>query len=144
MPAEAGSQPQNAVLREGSSEIAKKLRERLSKRYASFDLLRNLLRRYRDLGCASFVLVRDERPVGKAKLHDIATRVLLQRRHCRKGTLGLWRQFHRLNGNFLRLRKAAGCILHLDNRKDVRHGLRRAIQNGTTDGDGLPVDFMHK
>src|SRR5206468_10846765 len=92
MPAEAGSQPQNGVLREGSSEIAKKFQERLSKTCASLDLLWNLLRRYRDLGCASFVLVRDERPLGKTKLHDIATRVLLQRRHCRKRTLRLRRQ----------------------------------------------------
>ena len=45
MRAEAGSQPQNAALREGSSEIVKKLQERLSRKCASLDLLRNLLRR---------------------------------------------------------------------------------------------------
>src|SRR6266704_5549857 len=143
MRAEAGSQPQNAALREGSSEIVKKLQERLSRTCASLDLLRNLLRRYRDLWYA-FVPVRNERSVGKAKLHDIGTRVLLERGRCRKRAHRLWRQLHRLNGNFLRLRKAAGCILHFDDRKDVRHGLRRAIQNGATDGKGLPVDFMHK
>src|SRR5438552_18933130 len=100
MRAAAGSRPQNAVLREGRSEIVKKLQVRLSRTCASLDLLRNLLRRYRDLGYA-FVPVRDERPVGKAKLHDIGTRDLLQRRHCRKRAHRLWRQLPVLTGYFL-------------------------------------------
>jgi len=90
----------------------------------------------------AFIFVGDERSVGKAKLHDITTRILFERRHCHKSADRLRRQFLGLNGNFLGLRKAAGCILHLDDGKNIRYGHRRAIHNRTADRNRLAIDFV--
>src|SRR2546430_15894984 len=120
----------NEVVRQERFEIAKTSKDWLYTRRASLYQMRHWLRRNGYFRRA-FIFVGDERAGGRATLHDITTRSLFERRHCHKSADRLRRPFLGLNGDFLGLRKAAGCILHLDDGKNIRYGHRRAIHNRT-------------